>query len=233
MFDARIRAAAIAAALYASGREHAIPKRPRRYLVLWGAGKDRMLLEFFRVLDIKMTVHAYIDRRRRRWYKRYKIVVRDEEALKIIAKWNKKEGRLRRVLLWRYLRVTLYVYGLARVRNWRFFFKDDKLKKLAISVKRLRREIKQRIPGLPFRVPPPWRFHEDTILRRFVTGERRRYYYTILLAMVEDVLFSEGVEAAIAHCNWKKVLRNFSVCKKLRSNPEYWKRKFEEAWWEI
>ena len=122
--------ALLAAALLAGGRE--LPRRPRRYLVLWGGARGRVyiyiggraryspLVYFLKEIGgVKLEQHVYSTTVKGRRYKRYKIVVRDYAATRKLAELARNPARLKRWLL-RYRDLVMKMLAtLARIpRIW-------------------------------------------------------------------------------------------------------------------
>lgn len=100
---------ALATLLYASGRP--LPRRPRRYLVLWGR-----VGWILRKYGVAAEEHAYWTAVRGRRYRRYKVVVRDEAVTATLARLD--EAKLRRLML-RFESVTRDVLrGMRRISGW-------------------------------------------------------------------------------------------------------------------
>lgn len=108
-----VRAAAIGAALLASGRR--LPARPRRYLVFWGGGLNGLLPVALQELGVPVEVSVYSTTVRGRRYRRYKIVVRDAVATRRLVAWD-RAGVLGRMIR-RYWQAVLPVVSSVRVRS--------------------------------------------------------------------------------------------------------------------
>ena len=120
--------ALLAATLLAGGRE--LPKRPRRYLVLWGGARGRVYIYIggrahrlplvyylAEIGGVKLEVRKYTTTVRGRRYDRYKIIVRDYAATRKLAELARDEARLRRWLV-RYRTLVMRMLAcMARVPN--------------------------------------------------------------------------------------------------------------------
>lgn len=117
--------AAVAAALWAGGRE--LPRRPRRYLVLWGGGSASLLMyhnkmspvaAVLRRYGVNVDVYVYKTTVKGRKYPRWKLVIRDSRVGRALTRYTRPD-KLRRLLL-RHWRVVLEVVNaMGRVVAWR------------------------------------------------------------------------------------------------------------------
>jgi len=106
-------AVVLATTLIAGGRP--LPTRTRRYLIIW-AKSSAKLLDKYKVKYEKHVYHTTVEGEK---YTRYKLVVRDVKATRILAKLAKNKTKLKRVLK-RYENVVKEVLqASARHTGWR------------------------------------------------------------------------------------------------------------------
>ena len=182
---------ALATVLLAGGME--LPRRPTRYLVLWGRGVKKTrgvvgwyrattdkspLAEVLRKYGVEVEEHRYYTTVKGRRYVRYKLVVRDERLTARLARLARDEARLRR-LLKRFENVVLDVLAhMGRIRGWRNLLD-------LVPWSRLRRWFG--IKPFNYRTYDRWR---NYAIARFLKPNWRAWLYRKLLA-IEERLKSE------------------------------------------
>lgn len=153
---------ALATALIASGR--GLPRRRRRYLVLWAGGRTvpggrgSRLATILRLHGVDVEEHEYYTAVGDRRYRRFKLVVRDERLLARLAELD--EVRLRR-LMKRYegvVRSVLASMGRVRWEGILALVPESRLKRW-LGIKPFSRDVYMmwRNRTVTRRLKPDWR----------------------------------------------------------------------------